>query len=327
LSDKNNTLDLEAQPLVDASWLAANLAAPGLRIIDTRWRGDNSGEQLYRAGHIPGAFHLDWQTDFGQTRFGVDYLLLSPLRFASLMGSLGINEHTRVIAYADHNYSGAARLWWALRYYGHDQVGVLDGGIDSWLAAGNPVDTAIPQADPAEFNPQPRPNLLATAAEIESIITDSNLATQLVDTRPPEQYAGLAVWTPGGSLFLPEDSDWVAVKGRPLKGGRLPGAVNLESSGLLDHKTWSYLTPQKILEQTQALGLDPEKRVITYCGCGVSASLGLFALRLAGFKDLALYDGSWEEWGRDPAKPIERDNPEPSESVGQDQAKRQDIRV
>ncbi len=305
MSDNNKTRALKDHPLIDADQLFANLDAPDLRIIDARWRGDGSGIQHYQAGHIPGSFYLDWQADLSYTRFGVDYLLLPPSRFAALMGSLGISEHTRVVAYTDQDYSGAARLWWALRYFGHETVSVLDGGIDQWLAAGFPVDTKLPTAAPAEFIPRPRPDILATTAEVESIVRGPNPETQLVDTRPPEQYAGRAVWTPAGSLLLPKDLDWVAVKGRPMKGGRLPRAVHLESRTLLNPETWTFLSPKEIQTMTRALGLDPAKRVITYCGCGISASLGLFALHLAGFKDLALYDGSWEEWGRDPDKPIE----------------------
>ena len=306
MSDKNKGLDFAAHPLVDAAWLAANLDAPGLRIIDSRWRGDGSANLLYQSGHIPGAVHLDWQTDLSYVRYGVDYLLLPPIRFTALMSSLGLGDDTRVIAYADQDYSGAARLWWALRYYGHNQVGVLNGGMDHWLAAGFPVETKTPIPAPVIFTPHPQPALLAKLPEIEAAIANPDRPVRLINTRPPEQFAGQAVWTPNGSLYLPQDLDWVAVKGRPMRGGHLPGAVHLVSSSLLDPLTWTFLEPDEILTRTQDLGIKPEERVITYCGCGLSASLGLFALHLAGFKDLALYDGSWEEWGRDPDKPIER---------------------
>jgi thiosulfate/3-mercaptopyruvate sulfurtransferase len=295
--------------LVDTAWLAANLEDPGLRIVDARWRGDGSGRQLYLEGHIPGAVHLDWHLDLNRERSGLRDLLLPPEEFSRVISAAGIGGETRVVAYAETDYSGAARLWWALRYYGHEQVAVLDGGITRWLAEGRPMSQEIPAITPARFTPRPRPALLATVQEIEAALQDQGRRVALVDTRPPEQYAGLAVWTPPGSRYLPPGQDWIELDGRVFRAGHIPGAVSLPSSQNLDSSEWTFLDPQALRDRAQASGVRPEQRVITYCGVGISASLGLFALHLAGYPDLALYDASWEEWGSDPEKPVARDDP------------------
>lgn len=301
-------LDLRERPLVSTDWLAEHLDDPGLRVVDARWRGEGSSDQLYRAGHIPGAIHLDWHQHLSQTVDGVTDILLGPEAFARVMGQAGIGDESRVVAYAETDHSGAARLWWALRYYGHEQAAVLDGGLTRWAAEGRPLsrDPVVPA--PATFTPRRRPAWLATAEEIAGSLADPGGNICLVDSRPPEQYAGSAVWTSLGSLYLPPGRDWVHVDGRPMRGGRIPGARHLHSVDNLDpENNYVYLPPEQLRARAEAAGLDPSQRVITYCGVGISGSLALFALYLAGFRDLALYDASWSEWGTDPQRPIERD--------------------
>jgi thiosulfate/3-mercaptopyruvate sulfurtransferase len=299
-------IDLAQQPLVETDWLAAHLDDPHLRIVDARWRGDGSGCRLYRSGHIRGAVHVDWRLDLGYTADGVRDRLLPGEWFAAMMRALGVGDETRVVAYAETDYSGAARLWWALRYYGHAQVAVLNGGITKWLAEGRSLDRDVPLPDPARFTPRPQPRLLATAAEIEQALADPRSDVRLVDTRPIEQYHGEAVWTPLGSLYLPPGQTWVEVDGRRMRGGHIPGAIHLHATRNFNPDDWTYLPADQLREQARAAGIEPGDRVITYCGVGISASAGLFALHLAGQQDIALYDASWEEWGTDPSRPIER---------------------
>ena len=293
-------------PLVESDWLADHLAAPDVRVVDARWRGNGSGRTLYQAGHIPGAVHLDWQRDFGWTdERGVRDLLLPPDAFAAAMAQAGIGDRTRVVAYAETDYSGAARLWWALRYYGHRKVAILNGGWTKWLAEGRPVSADEPHIAPASFTPRPQPAWLALANEIAQAVTQDAATLRLVDTRPPEQYAGHALWTPHGSWFFPAGQNSLTrADGRTLRGGHIPGAVHWHASTMLDPSTWTYLPPAELRAQAQARGLRPDQRIVTYCGVGISASLGLFALYLAGYRRLALYDASWEEWGGDPSLPI-----------------------
>lgn len=290
--------------LVETDWLAAHLDDSDLCIVDLRWRGDGSGRQLYLSSHIPGAIHLDWHADLnGDTS---DDRLLPPERFAALMEASGIGNATRVVAYAKTDHSGAARLWWALRYHGHDQVAVLNGGFTKWQAEGRPITVELPTPRTARFVPRLQTHWLATAADVEAALANPDAGIHLVDTRPIEQYIGRAVWTPHGSLFLPPNQDWVEVAGRRLRGGHIPGAVHLHASRNLA-ADWTYHNPAELRAMAEAAGVHAEHRVIFYCGVGISASLGLFALHLAGYRDLALYDGSWIEWGSDPSRPVAHD--------------------
>jgi len=221
------------------------------------------------------------------------------------MEAAGIGDDSLVVAYAETDHSGAARLWWSMHYYGHDQVAVLNGGWTKWIARGRAVSTDIPQPLPAIFTPRPRPNWLATADEIEHAVNGASPDMRLVDTRPPEQYSGHAIWTPHGSLFLPPGQGWIEVAGeRIMRAGHIPGAVNIHASTNLNPSDWTYLPTEELQDKARKAGIEPEQRVITYCGVGISASLGLFALYLAGYRDVALYDASWEEWGTDPKWPV-----------------------
>jgi thiosulfate/3-mercaptopyruvate sulfurtransferase len=301
--------DFADHPLVETDWLEQHLNAPDLRIVDMRWRGNGSGARLYQAGHLPGAVHLDWQRDLGWTDArGVHDLVLPPDEFAGVMARSGIGDDTRVVAYADADYSGAARLWWALRYYGHDQVAVLNSGWDKWRAEGRPVSTEAPTSAAATvFTPHPRPEWLATADEIAGGVRGEAAKLRLIDTRPREQFEGLALWTPRGSWYFPHGEHQVTTaEGRVLRGGHIPGAAHWHASTMLYPATWTYLPAEQVRARAEALGLLPDDRIVTYCGVGISASLGLFALYLAGFRRLALYDASWEEWGGDHTLPIER---------------------
>ena len=302
-------IDFSEYPLVETDWLAEHLLDSKLRIVDMRWRADGSGRKVYEAGHIPGAIHLDWQHDLNWTdKRGIRDLLLPSERFATVMEAVGISNDSLIIAYAETDHSGAARLWWALRYNGHDQVAVLNGGWTKWLAEGRAVSTDLPLHAPSRFTPQPRPRWLATADEIEHAVNETNPGVQLVDTRPPEQYSGHAIWTPRGSLFLPPGQDWIQVSaGKVMRTGHIPGALNVHASTNLNQFDWTYLPLEELKDKMRNAGIEPDQRVITYCGVGISASLGLFALYLAGYRDLALYDASWEEWGTDPRRSVVRE--------------------
>jgi thiosulfate/3-mercaptopyruvate sulfurtransferase len=297
-------IDLSENPLVETDWLAGHLHDSNLRVVDMRWRADGSGREVYQAGHIPGATYLDWQRDLNWTdERGVRDLLLPPVRFAAVMEAAGIGSDSLVVAYAETDHSGAARLWWALRYYGHDQVAVLNGGWTKWVAEDREIGTDLPQPRPAVFIPRPRPHWLATADEIEYALNEASPDVRLVDTRPPEQYSGKAIWTPQGSLFLPPGQDWIEVSdGRVMRAGHIPGAMNIHASTNLNPFDWTYLPVEELRDKMERAGIEAGQRIITYCGVGISASLGLFALYLAGSRNIALYDASWEDWGTDPTK-------------------------
>src|SRR5207244_10387626 len=136
-----------------------------------------------------------------------------------------------------------------------------------------------------------RRNWLATTEEIDHAVNGASPDMRLVDTRPPEQYSGHAIWTSHGSLFLPPGQGWIEVAGeRIMRAGHIPGAVNIHASTNLNPSDWTYLPTEELQDKAQKAGIEPEQRVITYCGVGISASLGLFALYLAGYRDVALLD-------------------------------------
>jgi thiosulfate/3-mercaptopyruvate sulfurtransferase len=307
--------DFVERPLVSTAWLADHLADPNLRIVDARWRGEAKdapgtalSRALFQATHIPGAVPFHWHYDLSHTVDGVRDMLLPPERFAEVMAAAGIGDDTTVVAYAETDYSGAARLWWALRYYGHEQVAILDGGLDKWQAEGRAIATRTVKSIVAlvRFTARPQPKWLATGDEIQRALHAARGELAQVDTRPLEQYMGQAVWTPHGSRYSTTGAPNIDIGARgPMRSGHIATAVHLHASANLDPTTWTYLPPEVLRARVEAAGVRPAQHFITYCGVGISASLGLFSLYLAGYRNLALYDGSWEEWGTDPSRPIE----------------------
>lgn len=164
-----------------------------------------------------------------------------------------------------------------------------------------------PRVTPATFTAAPQTAWLARTDEIARAVRGESGQLRLVDTRPSEQYTGHALWTPRGSWFFPVGQDEVTrTDGRVLRGGHIPGAVHWHATTMLDPVTWTYLPPEQVRARAEALGLRRDDAIVTYCGVGITASLRLFALYLAGFRRLALYDASWEEWGGDATLPIDR---------------------
>ena len=300
-------LDFEEWPLVESEWLANHISDPGLVIIDVRWREDGSGAALYKQGHIPGAVYLDWHLDLNHSFRNINDLLLPPDKFAGVMERNGVSNASIVIAYADKNDSGAARLWWALRLYGHKQAAILNGGFDKWVSENRQISQEIPISKRARFVSDPQPEWFATVFEVAQSVSEGDSSVCLVDTRPPEQYRGEAVWTPMESLNVPEGQEWNLISGQRMRAGHIPGAKHLESSGNLDpRRNWIFLSPEKLRKRAISEDIKLNQRVITYCDVGVSGSLGLFSLYLAGYRNLSLYDASWAEWGTDPNRPVDK---------------------
>jgi len=288
--------------LVETGWLAEQLDDPGVVVVDMRWREDGSGRARYDRGHVPGAVFLDWATDLVDPDAPVAFMLAPPERFGAAMERSGIGDDSLVVAYADAHGSGPFRLWWASRVYGHDNVRVLDGGLPKWVAEGRPLSTEASRPTPARWTPGWDPRWVAGIEDVDRAAAQEDV--QVLDSRALPQYLGEAVWFETGPV--PAGPDGVARTPRgDLRAGRVPWAANVPWSELYrdDHTLKS---PEELREVFRRAGARPEARAITYCGVGLSASAVAFALTVAGFRDVAVYDASWEEWGRDPTRSVAR---------------------
>lgn len=290
--------------LVSSDWLAKHLDDPDLVVADMRWRENGRGPALYERGRIRGAVYLDWSTDLVDEQSPVAFMLAGPGQFARAMEVRGIGDETVVVAYADRMGSGPYRLWWASRVYGHDNVRVLDGGWDKWMREGRPVSTDPVTPRCARWTPRPPVALVATAEDVAAAAHDQS--TLLLDSRAPEQYRGEFVWFETGQV--PAGADGIARTPRgEARAGHVPGAVNVPYDSLY-RADLTMKSPGELRAVLNEAGVDRASKAITYCGCGISASALLFALTLAGVEQCALYDASWEEWGRDPNRPVARDD-------------------
>jgi thiosulfate/3-mercaptopyruvate sulfurtransferase len=293
--------------LVSTEWLAGHAGDPEVVVVDMRWRDDGSGERRYRAGHIPGAVYLDWSRHIVDPDHPIAFMLAPPERFAAALAERGIRDDSVVVAYADQHGSGPFRLWWACRLYGHeDQVRILDGGWRKWVAEGRPVEAAEPPPRPASWTAHHGPNLVATAEDVKAARERDDVV--VLDSRPPEQFRGEAVWFETGPIAAGPDGIARTPRG-PLRAGRVPWARNVPAAELY-HPDHTFKSPDELRALFEQAGVPPVTEAITHCGVGISASALLYAAHRAGIVDVKLYDASWEEWGRDPSAPIARGDPE-----------------
>jgi thiosulfate/3-mercaptopyruvate sulfurtransferase len=275
-----------AGPLIGVGSLASELAGDSPpAVLDVRWRlAGPPGIDSYHEGHIPGAVFVDLDADLaGPPGAEGRHPLPEPAQFEAAMRRAGVRPGHLVVAYDDGDSTVAARAWWLLRYFGHDQVQVLDGGLRAWKAAGLPVTVASPREEPAGGEPA----FTARPGQLPLLDHDgaADLARSgvLLDARADPRYRGDA-----------EPVDKVA--------GHIPGALsaptsaNVTTAGLLR-------SPAQLRERFAALGIRPGQPVGAYCGSGVTAAHEVLALELAGLP-AALYVGSWSAWVADPARPV-----------------------
>jgi thiosulfate/3-mercaptopyruvate sulfurtransferase len=287
--------------LVSTAWFADHLDDPRIVIVDLRWREDGSGRDRFARSHIPGARFLDWTTDIADPGNRLAFMLPGPDDFAAVMERCGIGDESVVVAYADEHGSGPYRLWWACRVYGHDGVRVLDGGLDKWLAEGRPMTSDVSAPRPSSWTPRPQSGLVASSSDVTAARSNPNVV--VLDSRSPEQFRGEAVWFETGPITA--DPNGVAHTPRgDLRAGRIPWARNVPAADLY-RPDFTMKSEAELRELFWPAGA-PASRAIAYCGVGLSACALLFALERAGVRETALYDASWDEWGRDPALPVAR---------------------
>ncbi|GGD96576.1 sulfurtransferase [Paenibacillus nasutitermitis] len=263
--------------VVTAAWLLEHKEDKNLVIADCRFRLDDvqAGDIAYRTAHLPGAVRLDLDRDLtgGKGEHGGRHPLPDLARLAGKLGELGIGSGTTVVAYDDQGGAMASRLWWLLRYAGHEgKAYILDGGYTGWEKAGYPLDSAGPAPIKRDFRLQVRPEMTADVEEVRSKLGQPGVV--LVDSREAPRYRGEA-----------EPID--------RKAGHIPGAVNrFWGEGRGTDGAWKSAEAQS--ERFADLSRDDE--IIVYCGSGVTACPNVMALEAAGFTRVKLYPGSWSDW-------------------------------
>ncbi len=274
--------------LVSTEQLARRLDAPDLRVVDATWylpsQGKN-GRAEYEARHIPGAVFFDID-EIADTDSDLPHMLPSPEKFAARVRKLGLGDGNRIVVYDQHGLMSAARVWWMFRVFGHKDVAVLDGGLPKWIAEGRPTEDRPPQPRERHFTARYSHLMVRDREQIKSNL--SNRREQVVDARAAGRFSGT------------EPEVW---PGR--RSGHIPGSFNVPFTDLLDGKTKTLLPGEAIAARFRKAGVDLSRPIVTSCGSGVTAAVLAFGLHLIGRSDVALYDGSWAEWGRPGDTPVE----------------------
>jgi thiosulfate/3-mercaptopyruvate sulfurtransferase len=279
-------------PLVTTAWLADNLHAADLRIIDCSvvMRTTDEvgytfigGAEEWRTGHVPGSVFVDVLTQLAAKDHPLPMMMPAPEEFAATMAALGVADESRVVLYDRSNHAWAARVWWMLRYCGFDRAAVLDGGWNKWSAEGMPTSTEASTYPVGELTVNVRSRLFAAKQEVIAAMRASGIC--IVNSLSPEEHSGATSRFP--------------------RAGRIPGSTNVYCQSLVDTGTHAYLPRQALRERFDSAGALSSARVITYCGAGIAASSDALALTLLGHGDVAVYDGSLAEWTSDPDVPME----------------------
>ena len=265
--------------LVDGAWLETRLRDPGLRSIDASWYLPAQGRDAraeYATSHIPGAVFVDLSTDLADTSAPLRNSIASPESLARVFAGRGIGSGHHVVVYDRLGGYSAGRVWWSLRYAGHERVSLLDGGFARWLAEGRPVTADVPRFPPAEFAAKPRPELLRGKADVLRAIRSGGV--QIVDARSLARFRG-------------EGEEHTRNK------GHIPGSRSVPYDANLGGDPPAFKTPAELRAVYERAGVRLDQPIITTCGSGVTAALAAFALALLGHTNVSVYDGSWAEWG------------------------------
>jgi thiosulfate/3-mercaptopyruvate sulfurtransferase len=268
---------MSTHPIISAAELHDRISEPDLAIVDCRFAlaDPELGRQQYLTAHIPGAHYLDLNRDLSSPvgKHGGRHPLPEPSVFEDKLAQIGISDRTLVVAYDDSRFAFAARLWWLLRYYGHDRVAILDGGYRNWVKAGYPVTSELPEPSAhGNVRLQPQPEQIVEIERIKAIHNSPDRI--LIDSREEERYLG---------------------KSEPIdpRAGHIPGAVNYPWQGVSTPD--GFVLPVDAHRERWA-AISQEVEPIVYCGSGVTACVNLLSIELAGRSGAKLYPGSWSDW-------------------------------
>ncbi|MGE3862375.1 MAG: sulfurtransferase [Burkholderiaceae bacterium] len=284
--------DRRAEMLVDPRWLAANLAAPQLRILDctTYMIAQPVGASLIRSGrpdydeaHIPGAQHVDMVDDLSAPAAPFPYTMPPPAQIEALLGRLGIGNEHHIVVYGRGHIPTVTRVWYVLHAMGHRKLSILDGGFERWQREGLPATREVPRFAPVDYRTSFDPRRVADLNEVRAALSDTDVL--LLNALGRDQFAGS-----GGAHY-----------GRP---GRIPGSVNVPARELADQETKVFHSTERIRALFDATNALSAPRVLAYCGGGIAASAAAFALEMLGHPDWAVYDNSLLEWSAEAGLPM-----------------------